>query len=544
MTKKIFRSIMAASLCVMFFCAVVFMGSLYNYFVGVQTDQLWNQLSLAAGGVETAGAAYLESVESRGVRLTWIALNGEVLYDGQVDQTDMENHADREEVQQALKNGEGTAVRYSETLLEKTVYCAKQLSDGSVLRISVRSASIGLLAFGMVGPVCIVLIMVLILALLLAKRLSQWIVAPLNDLDLDHPLENQSYDEIAPLLRKICQQRSQIDTQIQQLQQRKDEFDHITASMNEGLVLLNQHGMILSINPAAKQLFQVENAIGQDFLTMERSSQISAAIEKALACGHSEVPMERHGRSYQIDISRICSEGENLGIVMLIFDVTDKMAAERSRREFTANVSHELKTPLTAILGSSEMIESGMVKPEDLPRFADHIHQEAARLLVLIEDIIRLSQLDEGVELPKQTVDLAAIATESVAQLQKKAEKSHVTLFLQKETCILQGVPRLFHEIVYNLTENAIKYNVEGGSVTVSVEKNGVLTVTDTGIGIPPEHQQRVFERFYRVDKSHSKQIGGTGLGLSIVKHAASDLGATVTLQSQVGKGTTVRVSF
>lgn len=544
MTKKIFRSIIAASLSAMLVCAVVFMGSLYNYFAGVQTDQLWDELSLAASGVEISGTAYLERLKEDETRLTWIASDGSVLYDDQADRETMENHLDRQEVQQALKNGEGTAVRYSKTLLEKTVYCAKRLSDGSVLRISVSTATIGMLVIGMALPICIVLVLVLVLAVLLAKRLAKRIVAPLNDLDLDHPLENQTYDEIAPLLRKICQQRSQIDTQLQQLQQRKDEFDQITASMNEGLVLLNVQGVVLSINPAAKRLFQSENAVGQDFLAVERSSKISTAIEKALAHGHSEIPLERHGRSYQIDISRICSEGETMGMVMLIFDVTDKMAAERSRREFSANVSHELKTPLTTILGSSEMIESGMVKLEDLPRFAGHIHQEAARLLMLIEDIIRLSQLDEGAELPKQTVDLAAIATEAVAQLQKKAEKSHVTLFLQTETCVLQGVPRLLHEIVYNLTENAIKYNVEGGSVTVSVEKNGVLTVADTGIGIPPEHQQRVFERFYRVDKSHSKQIGGTGLGLSIVKHAASDLGATITLQSEEGKGTTVQVSF
>lgn len=544
MTKKIFRSIIAASLSAMLVCAVVFMGSLYNYFAGVQTDQLWDELSLAASGVEISGTAYLERLKEDETRLTWIASDGSVLYDDQADRETMENHLDRQEVQQALKNGEGTAVRYSKTLLEKTVYCAKRLSDGSVLRISVSTATIGMLVIGMALPIFIVLVLVLVLAVLLAKRLAKRIVAPLNDLDLDHPLENQTYDEIAPLLRKICQQRSQIDTQLQQLQQRKDEFDQITASMNEGLVLLNVQGVVLSINPAAKRLFQSENAVGQDFLAVERSSKISTAIEKALAHGHSEIPLERHGRSYQIDISRICSAGLTLGMVMLIFDVTDKLAAERSRREFTANVSHELKTPLTTILGSSEIIESGMVKIEDLPRFAGHIHQEAARMLTLIEDIIRLSQLDEGAELPKQTVDLAAIATEAVAQLQEKAEKSHVTLFLQTETCVLQGVPRLFNEIVYNLTENAIKYNVEGGSVTVSVEKNGVLTVADTGIGIPQEHQGRVFERFYRVDKSHSKQIGGTGLGLSIVKHAASDLGATITLQSEEGKGTTVQVSF
>lgn len=545
MTGKIFRSIMLAVGGVLLASLLIILGCLYDYFGGVQKNQLWAELDMAAAGVESSGMAYFDALNPESSRLTWIAADGSVLYDAQADQDNMENHADRAEVQEAVASGKGSSERYSSTLLEKTVYCAKRLTDGSVLRISISHATLAMLIVGMVQPICAVLMVALILAFWLASRLSKRIVQPLNSLDLDHPLENQTYDEIAPLLRRISQQSGQINTQLRQLQQKQDEFDQITASMNEGLVLLDSKGAVLSINPAARKLFHAGKFVtGWDFLTLERSREISEAITVATSDGHSELTMERDGRIYQIDISRIESEGKTVGVVLLVFDVTEKMEAERTRREFTANVSHELKTPLTAILGSSELLESGMVKPEDTARFIGHIHAEAARLLTLVEDIIRLSQLDEGVELPMETVDLASIAEEAVQQLREKAEKNHVTLNVEIDPCHLQGVPRLFHEIVYNLTENAIKYNVPDGAVTVTVTKDGTLTVVDTGIGIPPEHQARVFERFYRVDKSHSKAIGGTGLGLSIVKHACAYLGATVELQSEVGKGTTISVQF
>lgn len=545
MTGKIFRSIMLAVGGVLLASLLIILGCLYDYFGGVQKNQLWAELDMAAAGVESSGMAYFDALNPESSRLTWIAADGSVLYDAQADQDNMENHADRAEVQEAVASGKGSSERYSSTLLEKTVYCAKRLTDGSVLRISISHATLAMLIVGMVQPICVVLLVALILAFWLASRLSKRIVQPLNSLDLDHPLENQTYDEIAPLLRRISQQSGQINTQLRQLQQKQDEFDQITASMNEGLVLLDSKGAVLSINPAARKLFHAGKFVtGWDFLTLERSREISEAITVATGEGHSELTMERDGRIYQIDMSRIESEGKTVGVVLLVFDVTEKVEAERTRREFTANVSHELKTPLTAILGSSELLESGMVKPEDTARFIGHIHAEAARLLTLVEDIIRLSQLDEGVELPMETVDLASIAEEAVQQLREKAEKNHVTLNVEIDPCHLQGVPRLFHEIVYNLTENAIKYNVPDGTVTVTVTKDGTLTVADTGIGIPPEHQARVFERFYRVDKSHSKAIGGTGLGLSIVKHACAYLGATVELQSEVGKGTTISVQF
>lgn len=545
MTQKVFRSIMLAVVGVLLASLLIILCCLYDYFGGVQKKQLWTELDMAAAGVESSGMAYFDALNADISRLTWIAADGSVLYDVQADQGNMENHADREEVQEAIKSGQGSSERYSNTLLEKTIYCARRLSDGSVLRISTSRATMALLILGMLQPVCVVLMAALILALWLADRLSKRIVEPLNALDLDNPLENQTYDEIAPLLRRISQQSSQINKQLRQLRQKKDEFNQITASMNEGLVLLDGNGSILSINPAARKLFHAETPeMGRDFLTVERSREISEAITTAKQEGHSELSMERDGRVYQLEISRIESEGKPVGVVLLIFDVTEKVEAERTRREFTANVSHELKTPLTAILGSSELLQTGMVKPEDTARFVGHIHAEAARLMTLIEDIIRLSRLDEGVELPMETVDLAAVVEDVAVQLREKAAQSNITLNVQVERCFLQGVSRLFYEVVYNLTENAIKYNIPDGSVTVTVTREGVLTVADTGIGIPPEHQSRVFERFYRVDKSHSKAIGGTGLGLSIVKHACAYLDAAVELQSEVGKGTIVCVHF
>lgn len=545
MTGKIFRAIMVAAGGVLLAAILIIMGCMYDYFGSVQEKQLREELSLAAVGVESSGMEYLSSVAGETGRLTWIAADGSVLFDDAADEQSMENHAQREEVRQALETGEGYSQRYSSTLLEKTVYCAVRLSDGSVLRISMSRATMGMLAFGMLQPICIVLFAALLLAFFLASRLSKRIVEPLNRLDLDNPLDNKTYDELAPLLTRISQQRRQIDAQLRQLRRRQDEFEQITASMSEGLVLLDNSGVILSINPAAAKLFSASSdAVGQDLLTIERSMNVSEAMEHARRSGHAEISITRAGREYQIDFSRIESDGAAVGVVLLTFDVTERAFAEKARREFTANVSHELKTPLTAILGSSEMIESGMVKPEDMPRFVGHIHSEAARLLTLIEDIIRLSQLDEGVPLPMEPVDLGDAVQQAASQLGDKARQSMVSVNVSTEPCRIKAVPRLVHEIVYNLTENAIKYNVEGGSVSLTVTSDGVFTVSDTGIGIAPEHQTRVFERFYRVDKSHSKAIGGTGLGLSIVKHACAYLGAQIELQSQPGSGTTISVRF
>ena len=548
MTKKIFQSILLVAGAVLLASLLIIMGFLYDYFGGVEENQLRDELSLAAAAVEDGGTDYLSQLTADRYRLTWIAADGSVLYDTKTDAESLENHASRAEVSQALTTGTGESTRYSSTLMEKTMYYAQLLDDGTVLRISISRATVGMIAVGMIQPLLIVLIVALILSGLLARRLSRRIVDPLNSLDLERPLDNDAYEELSPLLKRIHRQHVEIQTQLRELHERTDEFTQITGSMREGLVLLDEHGDILSINAAAQALFGADaQCVGRDFLTIERSHEISAAIQAAVADGHSEVRAERAGRVYQFDISRITSDGKFLGTVILAFDITEQEFAERNRREFTANVSHELKTPLQGIIGSAELIENGMVKPDDLPRFVGHIHAEAARLVTLIDDIIRLSQLDEGDAMPTEPVDLLAVSQEAAENLQDAAAARGVTVGVTGQPAVIPGVRRLIYEIVYNLCDNAIKYNRDGGrvDVTVAADADGSsITIADTGIGIAPEHQGRVFERFYRVDKSHSKASGGTGLGLSIVKHAVQYHHGRIELESTPGTGTTIRVVF
>ena len=548
MTKKIFQSILLVAGCVLLASLLIIMGFLYDYFGGVEENQLRDELNLAAAAVEDGGTDYLSRLTADRCRLTWIAADGSVLYDTRTDAESLENHASRAEVSQALTTGTGESTRYSSTLMEKTMYYAQRLDDGTVLRISISRATVGMIAVGMIQPLLIVLIVALILSGLLARRLSRRIVDPLNSLDLEHPLDNDAYEELSPLLKRIHRQHVEIQTQLRELHERTDEFTQITGSMREGLVLLDEHGSILSINAAAQALFGADaQCVGRDFLTVERSHEISAAIQAAVTDGHSEVRAERAGRVYQFDISRITSNGKLLGTVILAFDITEQEFAERNRREFTANVSHELKTPLQGIIGSAELIENGMVRPDDLPRFVGHIHAEAARLVTLIDDIIRLSQLDEGDAMPTEPVDLLAVSQEAAENLHDAAAARDVTVSVTGQPSVIPGVRRLLYEVVYNLCDNAFKYNRGGGrvDVTVAADAGGSsITVADTGIGIAPEHQSRVFERFYRVDKSHSKASGGTGLGLSIVKHAVQYHHGRIELESTPGTGTTIRVVF
>lgn len=548
MTKRIFRATLLVGVAVLIASLALVMGVLYSYFGRVQESQLRDELSLAAVGVEKNGTDYLAELQSDQYRITWLRADGVVMYDTQVDAETMENHAQRQEVRQALATGEGESSRYSSTLLQKTVYYAKLLPDGTVLRLSAVRVTAGVLVLNMLQPILLVLAAALILSGVLASRLARRITEPLNRLDLEHPLENDTYEELAPLLRRMEHQRRQIDQQIGELRQRSEEFDQITGSMNEGLVLLDEVGAILSINPAARRLLDAdEDCVGQDFLTVDRDVTMSDALRQAAEQGHSEFRGERNGREYQFDVTRIQTEGRTAGTVLLVFDVTERAFAERNRREFTANVSHELKTPLQGIIGSAELLENGMVKQEDVPRFVGHIRAEAQRLVTLIGDIIRLSQLDEGEAMPTEPVELLAVAREAAENLRSAAEAKHVTVDVTGQPATIPGVRRLLYEIVFNLCDNAIKYNNEGGRVEVEVAQEGAsaaVTVRDTGIGIPPEHQSRVFERFYRVDKSHSKASGGTGLGLSIVKHAVQYHHGTIQLKSEVGKGTEIRVTF
>ena len=548
MTSKIFRSTILVAAIVLLCSLGLIMGCLYDYFDTVQVNQLKDELSLAAAGTEQGGLAFLESVESDRFRITWVAADGVVLYDTQASAGQMENHGNREEIREALKSGYGSASRHSETLLERTIYEAKRLSDGTVLRISISQTTLVILVFGMLHPVLVVAVIAIILSAVLAKRMSKKIVEPLNQLDLEHPLENEAYEEISPLLRRINQQHLQISRQMQTLKRKTDEFDQITGNMQEGLVLLDGEGKILSINPTARAIFDAQGeCVGNDFLTVDRSREMRGAVNAAMDSGHGTARAQRGGREYQFDLSRIESDGHVVGAVVLAVDVTEQYNAERNRREFSANVSHELKTPLQSIIGSAELLENGLVKPEDTARFVGHIRKEAARLVALVEDIIRLSQLDEGVQIPREDVDLLALSEEVAATLQETARNSGVTIRVSGEHCFLSGVRRLLFEIVYNLCDNAVKYNHAGGCVDIRVEardENTVLIVKDTGIGIPAKHQSRVVERCYRGDKSHSKASGGTGLGLSIVKHAAAFHDARIDLESTPGQGTTVTILF
>ena len=548
MTRRIFKSIFGVSFLLLLCCLAVVTALLYSYFTNVQKKALVTETQLAAQGVEKNGRAWFAGLTADGYRLTWISADGTVLYDTQADASTMENHAQREEIKEALATGSGESVRSSATLGTKELYRAQKLPDGSVLRAAVTQQTAWSLVVGMLPPFCAILLAALVIALLLAGSLSRRIVGPLNALDLDRPLENDAYPELSPLLTRIERQHRQIDDQLAELGDKKNEFETITGNMSEGLVLLDRRGYVLSINRAAMRLFGTnEGCVGCDMLAVNRSPEMQKLLADALAGKRAEAVLPLAGGSYEVNAGPVLSNGETRGACLLAFDVTEKAALEEQRREFSANVSHELKTPLQSIMGSAELIENGLVKPADLPQFAGRIRTESARLVTLIDDIIRLSQLDEGGELPFETVDLRELADEAVSLLRPEAEKKNVALSLAGESVRVNGVRRLLHEIVYNLCDNAVKYNVEGGSVKITVGRDGgsaVLTVADTGIGIPKEAQSRVFERFYRVDKSHSKETGGTGLGLSIVKHAAQLHAAQLELSSEPGKGTTITVRF
>ncbi len=547
MTSKIFRSVFIASVSVLLVTLLIITGSMSSYFDTVQQDELRDELEIAAAATEKLGISYLEKLTSDRYRLTWITPEGDVLYDTDVDTAEMENHMGREEVQEAMKTGAGSSSRYSSTLTEKTLYEAMRLKDGSVLRISVSHITSVFLVLGMLQQIIIIFILAAVLSLILATRMAKNIVKPFNHLDLEHPMENDTYEELAPLLHRIHSQHKQIDSQIKELQWKKDEFNQVIAQMEEGLVLLNDKGTIMSINPAAKAIFKTgEFCVGQDFLTVDRSSELSEAIRNAQINGHEGLRIHRNGREYQINISRTTSEEHNLGCVLLAFDVTEQASAERCRQEFTANVSHELKTPLQSIIGSAELIENGLMKPEDTPRFARNIRKESRRLVNLIDDIIRLSQLDEGETMPMEQVNLPALAGEVLSVLQDSAALKNISMTVSGEATVF-GVNRLLFEMLYNLCDNAIKYNVPNGRVEVVIgqaDNKGIITVKDTGVGIPEDQQSRVFERFYRVDKSHSKQSGGTGLGLSIVKHVVQYHQGTIELCSKEGIGTTITVTL
>ncbi len=549
MTKRIFRSVCIVAVVVLFASLALVMGVLYDYFSGSQENQLKTQTDLAAQGIEHEGSSYFNGLDSEELRITWIDKNGKVLFDNKTDASSMENHLEREEVRQAVENGYGKSSRYSETLTEKSLYSAKKLSDGSVLRLSVSQYSVLTLFLGMLRPVLIIALLAVVLALLLAYRLSKNIVTPLNKLNLDSPLSNKVYEELSPLLKRMDAQQRQLKHQSEELKRKREEFETATENMSEGLIILNEKGVILSINrAAAKMLGLSEDSVGKDIFSEKTSVNLKEPTQIALSGKNKEEVFALRDGNCQLLANPVSTDGKVTGAALLVLDVTEKERAEQMRREFTANVSHELKTPLQTISGYAELLANGMVADKDKTAFSEKIYAEAQRMIRLIEDIIKLSNLDEGAaELTRETVDLYATAENTVRSLLPAAKKANVTLSLNGENAEIYGIPQLLTAVVYNLCDNAIKYNKDGGTVFVSVKNNAeniVLSVRDTGIGIPKEQQERIFERFYRVDKSHSKEVGGTGLGLSIVKHAAKLHDAKITLESEVGKGTGITVIF
>lgn len=574
MVKRIFRSICFVAFTVFTAALVLIMGVLYTYFSNVQQSQLKTQTMLAAQGVSHEGAAYFEQLEPRGFRVTWIDEAGNVLYDSRSDPSEMENHLEREEIQEAFRDGFGESRRYSATLMERLFYCAQLLEDGTVIRLSAAQYTVLSLVIGMAQPICLIILVAIVLSVALAIRLSRKIVEPLNQLDLDDPLGNSDYDELSPLLRRIAAQQTQLKGQQEQLRQKQKELDTIVGNMKEGMILLSQNGTILSINPSARRLLETDKScVGEDILVVSRNLGLQEVFARALKGEAATRTVTLGGGSYQVDASPVVSEtgqpGTQVsGVAVLLLDVTEKEKAEQMRREFTANVSHELKTPLHAISGYAELLKSGLAGEKDVVPFAGKIYTETQRMIRLVEDIISLSHLDEGGrDMGCEEVDLYALAGTVIAGLEPEGAKRGILLELSGETAVIKGNPQLLHSILYNLCDNGIKYNREGGRVVIEVkpERTGkdetgmneagteetganktgaVVSVKDTGIGIEREDQERIFERFYRVDKSHSKAVGGTGLGLSIVKHAARVHGAKIQLNSVVGEGTEVTVRF
>ena len=550
MTKRIFRFFVSALLAVLLAAASLIIGVVYTYFTRVQFNQLRVETALAAHAVANEGLEYFDKLDgTMDCRITWIARDGTVLYDNRSDSDTMVNHLAREEVAEALESGYGESIRHSDTLMQQYVYAAEQLPDGTILRLSSTRQSVLQLLVSNLWPILLILITAAALSFWLANRLAREIVRPLNTLVLDAPMENRTYPEIQPLLQRLENQQAQLRQQSRELAQHEKEFHTATKALPEGLVLLSPAGTILSINPAACELLDVTSScVGADFSVANRDPEIAALTETAFTGQKAERTIMLHGGTYMAAARPVRTEGQLSGVVLLLLDLTQKQKAEVLRREFTANVSHELKTPLHSISGYAELLKSGLVQPADQISFYEKIYTEAQRLIALVEDILRLSRLDEGAaDMNWGPTDLYTTLTSTARELSGPAELAGVELTISGQSAILSGIPQLHSAIVFNLLDNAIKYNHRGGHVSATLEDQEdrvILTVSDTGMGIPPQHHDRIFERFYRVDKSHSKAVGGTGLGLSIVKHALQILHADLTLSSIPDQGTTIQITF
>ena len=546
MIKRIFGSIYAVVAAAVVVSLAIVMAVLYGYFNSIEYSQLSMQTELAANAVEHEGVDYFKGLNTNGYRITWIASDGTVLYDSEADARVLDNHSDREEVVEAKESGYGKAKRYSASLSQTTLYRAKRLSDQTIIRLSVTQNSIITLIWGMLWPMAIILFAGLVISYIISSRISRGLVKPLESIDIEHPLEVEAYEEFAPFLERMEKQRRQIEDRESKLKKRTSELESVISNMSEALVILNRSNRILSMNSSAMELFDADIAsVGESFFKVDHSLVMQELIDASQNGKHVQKECEYNGRTYTISASPVKSGG----IVIIAWDISDKADTEKMRREFTANVSHELKTPLQTIMGSSELIKEGMVVGDATKVFASKIYDEAKRLVSLIDDIIRLSQLDEDSEreIKKEDVELDGVALEVSKLLADKAKKLDVRINTNIKPAKIYGAKSLVYEIIYNLTDNAIKYNKKGGSVLLEIgdENNSpYIKVSDTGIGIPKEDKARIFERFYRVDKSRSKETGGTGLGLSIVKHAAMLMDAGIDVSSRLGEGTVITISF
>ena len=540
----------------MFVCALVLavglaavMGILYSNFDGQMRKELSKEAAYLAYGVEQQGVDYLKNIKDKSARITYIDQDGIVLFDNEADVSEMKNHSDRTEFQKAEKYGAGESSRYSDTLSEKTIYYALRLKDGTVLRVSGTQDSVLALVENLIFPLCGLLCLMLILSGIMASAISKRIVKPINELDLESPKENQIYEELSPLLSKIHRQNREIQNQLELAKQQQEEFSLITENMQEGLIVIDKYTMILSANSSAWNLFHMDRVRqGESVYCLDREEEFRHAIEQVLSGEHTELVLKLNGSDIQLIANPVIRDKKTEGAVVLLVNVTEKLERESLRREFSANVSHELKTPLTSISGFAEIMQGGLVKCEDIPQFAGRIYKESQRLLQLVEDVIQISQLDEEkTSYTWEPVDVYQVCKNAFESLKEKAKRLNVHLYICGEYMKMEAVRTLLEEAVYNVCDNAIKYNRNDGSVSVFLTQTAQeiqIVVKDTGVGIPKEDQDRVFERFYRVDKSHSKEIGGTGLGLSIVKHAVGALKGSVILRSEEGNGTEICMKF
>lgn len=542
MKKKLFKNILLSMIVTLTVCMSLMILVLNKNFVKIEIGQLAKEATLASSGVENDGESYLESINDPDYRITWLDSAGNVLYDTQVNSATMENHSSREEFKKAMSEGEGSSIRYSSTMLQQNIYYAVKLNDNTVLRVAETYDSVLSLTLRLLTPILWIYILAIAISGFLANYLAKRISKPINEIDLDHPLSKPSYEEIQPLLKRVDSQNKQIKKQMDDLHQKKKEFNSVTDNISEGLILLNKENDVVSINNAARQLFQTE-----DQNVILSTEEIKDLIEKAKQGKEAETILRKDEAIIRVIANPIYSHSVFTGISILAFDVTNTYEAERTRKEFTANVSHELKTPLQTIMGSAELLQNHLVKQDDIPSFYEKIHQESSRMLTLIDDIIRLSQLDESSQVEENTLRINDSAKEAINSLKESAKKKKIQIQTNLNEAFIKANSRLIYEIIYNLIDNAIRYSNNDSSIEVSTytdTHHAYLKVKDNGIGIPLEDQSRIFERFYRVDKSHSRATGGTGLGLSIVKHAVKLSHGTIALESELNKGSTFTVTF